>query len=332
MGKPKIPQQIITSQELSSVSVTDESIQKLVVTDCPNVSALSDLSTLPLSYLDISKCSFESLPSIPQSLRVLKISHNCIKELSQPFPPNVLSLVSDHNNLSTVNFSGSKKSSLSTLILSHNKFTSIDIPKYHYLAKISLGHNQIVSFTCAPLLSLRELRLGYNLLTEIPACISRLTSLEILCLRGNLIQDCSLSTMEKCFSSLPLRNLSISGNPGAVELGLELKTVVMSVIPTLIRLDDKPLDQWAPGKLIEHVITSKTESQSTVVESTVLGKSSFDKVQNQKRLASKLGKSSKLPKKRSKNENISPENNTHEHENFKILNIVQDVELGEWSD
>ncbi|KAL0224841.1 hypothetical protein RCL1_002753 [Eukaryota sp. TZLM3-RCL] len=338
------PSVILTDLSNKSLSSVDSSClpaktTKLLLNGNPQLSLLPDILTQCLTYLDISKCSISSF-SFPPNLFVLKASHNKIPTLPR-LPSSLVSCIADHNYLTSIDFGGSKKSKLQTLILSYNRFETIDIPKYHSLQKISLGHCLISTFTCAPLLTLKELRLSDNRLIEIPIGLAKCTSLEILCLRNNLISDFSSQTLAQFSSLVHLRRLGLSGNPGIDSLGEQLKVIVLEVFSDLKSLDDKPIDKWKPKEKslevsndtssVENNETSSEIKTENVVESVKItiksqevSENPFEKIEKSLNRKRKSVKDAEEPQSKVKK---IPEVIAN------ILSIEESaVDLGNWSD
>ncbi|KAL0208196.1 hypothetical protein P9112_010783 [Eukaryota sp. TZLM1-RC] len=293
-----------------------------------------------ITYIDVSSCSLTSF-TFPSSLRVFKASHNSLQTIPV-IPKSLFSLICDHNQLSRVDFSGSKHCDLQTLILSHNKFTSMDLPKFHKLSKVSVGHNLLSSFSCAPLLSLKELRLANNQLKEIPSCLSKCCSLQILCLRNNLINHFDFNPITPC----PLSSLGLSGNPRSFELGEGLKDLVLEALPDLMRLDDKPMDSW---KALEKPIDREPEIEHKKQENQIFSQKADE---SEKKKKEKVGKNEgkgepplKIPRKESQlNKQSIDESDKAEQsktrEGQTVSSAVRqleevskvELELGEWSD
>jgi hypothetical protein len=123
-------------------------------------------------------------------------------------------LVLNNNKLTSVSHIG-HLSALNTLVLSHNRIERMpkslleDLPQ---LAKLSLSGNQLNKFPsvwmCEQMI---ELRLAGNLITDIPAKVSRMSKLRLLDMSNNSLASFDeMAHLGKCER---LTNVAFRGNP-----------------------------------------------------------------------------------------------------------------------
>eukprot|EP00903_Cladosiphon_okamuranus_P013873 g12905.t1 len=156
-----------------------------------------------------------------KDLKVLNASGNRVRRV----PPAVFSqfrqlqaLVLNNNEISEVPPTWLKKGllPLNTLVLSHNKVKSLSdsgLGRLTALTKLSVSHNTLVELPdLSACTGLEELRAAHNLISQVPASLSKNVSLRTLDLGHNRIDE--WVGLERLGSSLKsLVQLSLAGNP-----------------------------------------------------------------------------------------------------------------------
>eukprot|EP00752_Nemacystus_decipiens_P014166 g12597.t1 len=156
-----------------------------------------------------------------KDLKVLNASGNRVRRI----PPAVFSqfrqlqaLVVNNNEIAEVPPTWFKKGllSLNTLVLSHNKIKSLSdsgLGRLTALTKISVSHNTLVELPdLSACTGLEELRAAHNLISQVPASLSKNATLRTLDLGHNRIDKwVGLERLGKSLKSL--MQLSLAGNP-----------------------------------------------------------------------------------------------------------------------
>lgn len=228
---PLLPQNNI----LEYLDVSRNQIRSVNVTESPERRRSKAILTR-LKYLDLSYNQLRSLPEsffyCMLSLKVLKVSNNCISSFSVT-TESVLSTVEildlSYNSLQSLTFGGNTLKSLEELLLQGNSLATVDhhifqgLPNLKHLQLqqnnleiCASDHNQqdptdCVSFTSIP--NLKFLNLSENSLQTLPANAFAATPLSSLDLSQNLgldMDERSLSGLENSLVQLQLRENNIS--------------------------------------------------------------------------------------------------------------------------
>lgn len=228
---PLLPQNNI----LEYLDVSRNQIRSVNVTESPERRRSKAILTR-LKYLDLSYNQLRSLPEsffyCMLSLKVLKVSNNCISSFSVT-TESVLNTVEildlSYNSLQSLTFGGNTLKSLEELLLQGNSLATVDhhifqgLPNLKHLQLqqnnleiCASDHNQqdptdCVSFTSIP--NLKFLNLSENSLQTLPANAFAATPLSSLDLSQNLgldMDERSLSGLENSLVHLQLRENNIS--------------------------------------------------------------------------------------------------------------------------
>lgn len=228
---PLLPQNNI----LEYLDVSRNQIRSVNVTEGPERRRSKAILTR-LKYLDLSYNQLRSLPEsffyCMLSLKVLKVSNNCISSFSVT-TESVLNTVEildlSYNSLQSLTFGGNTLKSLEELLLQGNSLATVDhhifqgLPNLKHLQLqqnnleiCASDHNQqdptdCVSFTSIP--NLKFLNLSENSLQTLPANAFAATPLSSLDLSQNLgldMDERSLSGLENSLVHLQLRENNIS--------------------------------------------------------------------------------------------------------------------------
>lgn len=227
---PLLPQKNI----LEYLDVSRNRIQSVNVTESPETRSKNILTQL--KYLDLSYNQLRSLPEsffyCMLSLRVLKVSNNCISSFSVT-TESVLNTVEimdlSYNHMQSLTFGKNTMKSLEELLLQGNNLATVDHQIFQGLPNLkhlqlqqnnleicASGHNpqdptDCVSFTSIP--NLKFLNLSENNLQTVPADAFAGTPLSSLDLSQNLgldMDERSLSGLENSLVHLQLRENNIS--------------------------------------------------------------------------------------------------------------------------
>lgn len=245
---PLLPQNNI----LEYLDVSRNRIQSVNMTDSPETRSTAILTQL--KYLDLSYNQLQSLPEsffyCMLSLRVLKVSNNCISSFSvttEPVLSTVVIMDLSHNSLQSLEFGQNTLKSLEELLLQGNNLASVDHQIFQGLPNLkhlqlqqnnlevcASGHNHrdltdCVSFTCIP--NLKFLNLSENNLQTLPANAFAATPLSSLDLSQNLgldMDECSLAGLENSLVRLQLRENNISRLNTDLSLLRSLKHIDLS--------------------------------------------------------------------------------------------------------
>ncbi|CAM9626759.1 unnamed protein product, partial [Ectocarpus fasciculatus] len=233
-------------QQAQQTSATEEDITNVKLTS-RGIKTIESLELPSLRRLDLSKNSLNRLKGLqgcPQvtyltaagneltgdgldgvrplkDLKVFNASGNRVRRI----PPAVFAqfrqlqaLVLSDNEISEVPPTWLKKGllSLNTLVLSHNKLKSLSgtgLGRLTALTKLSISYNTLVELPDLSACSgLEELRAAHNIVTQVPASLSKNAALRTLDLGHNRIDDwVGLERLGKSLKSL--MQLSLSGNP-----------------------------------------------------------------------------------------------------------------------
>ncbi|KAJ2788059.1 hypothetical protein GGI15_000234 [Coemansia interrupta] len=179
---------------------------------------------------------------VPQ-LNVLNMSGNKLKAISAAVTncSKLKALILGQNKISRIEHLD-KLGDLNTLVVSHNEIKKLpDMPLLKELTKISAAHNKITTIPDLTLYpKLKEVRLNDNAIRTVPEGIRRCTSLRVIDLGNNMIDD--WSSIAPLVSIPYLHNLNLKGNPICKEDGYREKVVQM--LPSLRVLDGERFDQW----------------------------------------------------------------------------------------
>ncbi|KAJ1667215.1 hypothetical protein GGF44_004366 [Coemansia sp. RSA 1694] len=197
-----------------------------------------------LAHANLSNNALEDLDFVEnmQSIGVLNVSSTKIKRISRNVAKcsELKAIILGNNAIKTIeHIDGLTK--LNTLVISHNQVDVIpSMPKLRELTKISAAHNRIKmvpDLTVYPVL--KEVRLNDNKIASVPENIRSCTSLRVIDLGNNLMEDwVSIAPLE---SLVGLDNLNLKGNPICAEKGYRERVVKM--IPSLRVLDGERFDQ-----------------------------------------------------------------------------------------
>lgn len=227
---PLLPQNNI----LEYLDASRNRIQSVNVTESPETR--SKVILTQLKYLDLSYNQLRSLPEsffyCMLSLRVLKVSNNCISSFSVTIE-SVLNTVEildlSYNSLQSLTFGENTLKSLEELLLQGNNLATVEHQIFQGLPNLkhlqlqqnnleicASGHHHqdptdCVSFTSIP--NLNFLNLSENNLQTLPANAFADTPLSSLDLSQNLgldMDECSLSGLENSLVRLQLRENNIS--------------------------------------------------------------------------------------------------------------------------
>ncbi|CAM9237324.1 unnamed protein product, partial [Ectocarpus sp. 4 AP-2014] len=233
-------------QQTQQTSATEHDITNVKLTS-RGIKTIESLELPSLRRLDLSKNSLNRLKGLqgcPQvtyltaagneltgdgldgvrplkDLKVFNASGNRVRRI----PPAVFAqfrqlqaLVLSDNEISEVPPTWLKNGllSLNTLVLSHNKLKSLSgtgLGRLTALTKLSISYNTLVELpdlsSCS---GLEELRAAHNIVTQVPASLSKNAALRTLDLGHNQIDDwVGLERLGKSLKSL--MQLSLSGNP-----------------------------------------------------------------------------------------------------------------------
>ena len=146
------------------ISITTISIEFNEISTLPDLTALTNLSSLNISYNQI-----ETIPQIPESLEFFDFSNNYVATIAPANTPNLKRLIFASNRLKTC--PPYNASEFLRFAASHNFLTTVD----HFES-------------CNRIL---RLELEYNNLTEIPNSIMELTYIQSLYLSNNKIKKIS---------------------------------------------------------------------------------------------------------------------------------------------
>ncbi|CAB1110437.1 unnamed protein product [Ectocarpus sp. CCAP 1310/34] len=233
-------------QQTQQTSATEHDITNVKLTS-RGIKTIESLELPSLRRLDLSKNSLNRLKGLqgcPQvtyltaagneltgdgldgvrplkDLKVFNASGNRVRRI----PPAVFAqfrqlqaLVLSDNEISEVPPTWLKKGllSLNTLVLSHNKLKSLSgtgLGRLTALTKLSISYNTLVELPDLSACSgLEELRAAHNIVTQVPASLSKNAALRTLDLGHNNIDD--WVGLERLGESLKsLMQLSLSGNP-----------------------------------------------------------------------------------------------------------------------
>ncbi|CAM9415853.1 unnamed protein product [Ectocarpus sp. 6 AP-2014] len=233
-------------QETQQTSITEDDITNVKLTS-RGIKTIESLELPSLRRLDLSKNSLNRLKGLqgcPQvtyltaagneltgdgldgvrplkDLKVFNASGNRVRRI----PPAVFAqfrqlqaLVLSDNEISEVPPTWLKQGllSLNTLVLSHNKLKSLSgtgLGRLTALTKLSISYNTLVELPDLSACSgLEELRAAHNIVTQVPASLSKNAALRTLDLGHNRIDDwVGLERLGKSLKSL--MQLSLSGNP-----------------------------------------------------------------------------------------------------------------------
>ncbi|KAJ2069121.1 hypothetical protein GGI08_000522 [Coemansia sp. S2] len=197
-----------------------------------------------LAHVNLSNNALEDMDFVEEmhSVGVLNVSNNKIKRISKHVSKckELKAIIIGHNEVKAIeHIDGLDK--LNTLVVSHNQIDAIpSMPKLRELTKISAAHNKIKAvpdLTLYPVL--KEVRLNDNKITSIPENIRSCTSLRVVDLGNNQMEDwTSIAPLE---SLSDLDNLNLKGNPICAEKGYRDRVIKM--IPSLRVLDGERFDQ-----------------------------------------------------------------------------------------
>lgn len=227
---PQLPQNNI----LEYLDASRNRIQSVNVTERPAMRSKAILTQL--KYLDLSYNQLRSLPEsffyCMLSLRVLKVSNNCISSFSvttESVLDTVETMDLSYNSLQSLTFGKNTLQSLEELLLQGNNLATVDQQLFQGLPNLkhlqlqqnnlqvcAAGHSHqdptgCVSFTSIP--NLNFLNLSENNLQTLPANAFAQTPLSSLDLSHNLGLDMdqrSLSGLESSLLQLHLRENNIS--------------------------------------------------------------------------------------------------------------------------
>lgn len=245
---PLLPQNNI----LEHLDISRNQIQSINVTGSPETTTKVLLTQL--KYLDMSYNQLRSLPEsffyCMLSLRVLKVSNNCIRSFSvtTQYVLNTVKVMDlSYNSLDSLTFGKNTLKSLEELLLQGNNLATMDHQIFQRLPNIknlqlqqnnleicSSGqdhqeHTDCVSFTSIP--QLNFLNLSQNNLRTLPAnafADTPLTSLDLCQNPGLDMDECSLWGLENSLVHLHLRENNISQLRTDLSLLRSLKHVDLS--------------------------------------------------------------------------------------------------------
>ncbi|KAJ2896470.1 hypothetical protein GGI21_005045, partial [Coemansia aciculifera] len=220
-----------------------------------------------LAQVNLSNNILEDMDFVEymSSVGVLNVSNNKLKRVSKHVAKcgELKAIILGHNAIKTIeHIDGLAK--LNTLVVSHNQVDAIPgMPKLRELTKISAAHNRI---KCVPDLrlypALKEVRLNDNKIVSIPESIRACTSLRVVDLGNNLMDDwTAVAPLE---SLVGLDNLNLKGNPICAEKGYRERVIKM--IPSLRVLDGERFDQQFLKRKEKRKLKESGAGSSCVVE------------------------------------------------------------------
>lgn len=258
--------QIDDMTECSQLRKLDLTGNQLSTVD--SLKGLRDVAT-SLVYLNLSNngmVDMDVVEDMPQ-INVLNVSNNKIDRILQSVNKltQLRALILGHNQIKTIEHIDTLEQ-LNTLVVSHNQIK--DIPKMPLLtemAKISAAHNKISKIPDLSMYGkLKELRLNDNRITTIPEHFRECSSLRVIDLGSNKLDDWTsiapLASLEK------LDNLNLKGNPICSESDYRKRVVEM--VPSLRILDGERFD----AHFLKRREKLRRKREETPGSSTVVGK------------------------------------------------------------
>ncbi|KAJ1722780.1 hypothetical protein LPJ53_002836 [Coemansia erecta] len=198
-----------------------------------------------LIHINLANNEFEDMSVVEQvpQLNVLNMSSNKLKSISASLAScsKLKALILGQNKIARIEHLD-KLGDLNTLVVSHNVIKKLpDMPQLKELTKISAAHNKIDTIPDLTLYpKLKEVRLNDNAIKTVPEGIRSCTSLRVIDLGNNMVDD--WSSVAPLVSIPYLHNLNLKGNPICKEDGYRERVVQM--LPSLRVLDGERFDQW----------------------------------------------------------------------------------------
>lgn len=220
-GLSSLPSQVAGLNQLRSLQLGDNDLEKLDVAPFPQLRELDltgnplsqapDVSELPLQSLNLSVCQLKQLPRLPNGLRKLNAARNQIAEM--PALPASLEEVDLGWNQIGNCASLACLTRMRVLDLSHNQLSKC--PPLRALQSLNLGFNQLQEWPVVA--SVEKLNLAHNLLTEPGPTPPGVQELD---LARNSIREMPRTTAS--IINMSLNPLAVSRSSSAVE-GLEVE-------------------------------------------------------------------------------------------------------------
>ncbi|KAJ1849832.1 hypothetical protein LPJ73_003650, partial [Coemansia sp. RSA 2703] len=156
---------------------------------------LGDLQNAKLLvHVNLANNEFKDMSVVEQlpQLNVLNMSGNKLKAISASVAAcsKLKAIILGQNKITRIEHLD-KLGDLNTLVVSHNEVTKLpDMPQLKELTKISAAHNKIATIPDLALYpKLKEIRLNDNVIRTVPEGIRSCTSLRVIDLGNNMIDD-----------------------------------------------------------------------------------------------------------------------------------------------